>query len=63
MPWWLSLTDEMKTHMTEELVLVFLLPDARWEFQVPISVQFDLKGDTFYVLRMNHCKRRKNNYS
>lgn len=44
---WLSLTDEMKTHTTKELVLVFVLPHARWEFQVPINVQFDLKGDTF----------------
>lgn len=44
-PWWLSLTDEMQTRITEELVLVFLLPDARWEFQVLINVQFDLKGN------------------
>jgi len=39
----------MQTHRTEELVLVFLLlPDVRWEFQVLINVQFNLKGNVCF---------------
>lgn len=46
MPWGLSLADEMQTRITKELVLIFLLLDARWEFQVFINVHFNQEGNT-----------------
>lgn len=58
MPWCLYLAREMQIPTTKELVLMFLLPDAKEEFQVFINVQFNQERS---ICLEEEFKCRKNN--